>query len=192
MSLQILLIQVTENRWKPLPTPMKCPQGVLVGDSFYVGGGYTNSLKTDSTIYSYQLSSCSWVSLPTPPDSPKCSTLAKFENKLVLVGGRVLKPRHDGNSGTQLVYSKEVIMWDTEKKKWEVTASMKVARAFPVVVSHGGHILVGGGKHQQPIDLGTEILDPTTGKWTLGPDLPAVCNPKHSAVVEGKWYIYIG
>jgi len=170
---------------------MKFPQGVLVQDTLYVGGGFTNTLRTDSAIYSYQCSSNSWVSLPTPPSSPKCLTLVLFEKKLVIVGGRVLKPRLDGKSGNELVYTKEVAMWNIDKKRWEVTASMRVARALPVVISHGGYLLVGGGqnRYQYPIDHRTEILDPTKRKWMWGPDLPTLCNQKHSAVVGGKWYI---
>jgi len=182
-------VQVTDSDWKSLPIPMKLPQGVVIGDSLFIGGGYTKFLGDNFKLYMYKNSLGSWVSLPPPPYvTTKLSGLASFENKLVVMGGKEMRLT-PGDSGREYVHSNQVSTWNLEEECWESTLpAMSVGRVLPVVFAHGSYLIAGGG-HRGVLEPQVEILDSNTMQWKQGPDLPIQCHQKNSVVVQGTWYL---
>ena len=168
---------------------MKYPQGVLVRDSLFIGGGYTKSVENDTKIYMYKISLGSWVSLPPPPHTVKLSGFTTLGNKLVMLGGKETRRRSD-DPGNEYVYSNQVSLWNLEEECWESNTlpGMTAGRALPVVFTHANYLIAGGG-HRGVLENQVEILDISTMQWIQGPDLPIQCYQRNSTVVRGIWYL---
>ncbi len=166
---------------------MKAPQGVFIGDSLFIGSGYTSSLDGSTNIYTCTDSSDSWTTLPPLSRELKLPALTSLGNKLVILGGKEPKPNFWGSTCTN-----RVEVWDTEKRTWEESSMppMIAPRVSPVVVRHDSHIIVAGG-NPGVLDFRAELLDTSASpmRWLQCPNLPLQCNSKTSAVVGNRWYL---
>lgn len=177
------------NTLKSLPLPIKNPQGVVISNTLYVGGGFTTSASKDAEVFVYQDSTDSWTSLPHFEKRLKTSALTCIGNKLVLLGGKEDMPSSD--KGWGFATSNRVMVWDTEKNIWETPLpSMISPRVSPVVVSHNNYLIVAGGSPGN-LDYRAELIDTSasTPRWVYSSNLPLVCNQKTSTVVSNTWYL---
>ena len=159
---------------------MKNAQAVFFNGEVHIGGGYTGTHATDSTIYTYEPTFDLWGSLPVTTPC-KWFGLGVYNDQLVLVGGK------EGRGGSGR-YSNRIIVLDNGKWTRPVP-SMSAARLTPIVFNHGSYLIVAGGR-KGVLDYNVEILDGSTMQWwNYTPTLPLKCSPLTSLSQEGHWYL---
>ena len=110
-----------------------------------------------------------WDSM-TPLPSPRSShDVAILGHTLYVVGGWVLNG--DPESAT---FAHQALSLDlsTQQAKWQPIGQPFARRALTVAV-HGGKVYaIGGFDESSDPSLQVDVLDPATGKWSAGPELP--------------------
>ena len=163
-----------------LPVARKNAVGLYYKDKLLVAGGYTGRSQDDAAVHTYDPNFDIWSPLPSAP--LKWSSLAAFEDKVLLIGGKeVGKPRAG--------YTNQLAVLDEGQKEWRTFyPPMQFARMSPVVHTHNGYLIVAGGS-KGSLDYSFEIFDSRTRKWTVASPLPHKCFRNTSTIVDGVWYL---
>lgn len=177
-----------ENSWT---TMSSMPMGVAGAEAAVVNGKIYVIVSTVN--YEYDPATNTWATKqPMPTPRADGIAVAVFENKIYVVGGRII-----GGSTTGI---NEV--YDPATDLWETRTSMPTARqGLSANVANGKIYLIGGLIPNLP-DIPnantfhstniTEVYDPTTNSWTTAASIPTRLFTYASAVIDDKIYIISG
>ena len=95
---------------------------------------------------------------------------------IALTDGRILVTGGLGSYGMTLGDSPDSEVYDPDTEEWTLTGPMSVRRmSHTLTLLHDGRVLAVGGEDPQGSDYvlysTTEIFDPVTDTWSLGPEL---------------------
>jgi N-acetylneuraminic acid mutarotase len=109
-----------------------------------------------------------WQALPSLPEPRSSHAAVLFGGELYVLGGWTLAG--DRKSGA---FAERVLVLDLESQRYRTVAQPAQLRAAQAAVLDDKIALIGGidpsGKTLQSV----HVLDPRTGTWTLGPELPS-------------------
>jgi hypothetical protein len=159
-------------------------QAVWLGDTLYVGGGWTSQGRRDmARLYIQTPTTDTWSHINTPVYS---FALITYHSQLVLVGGREFVG--EGRDGP--VTNK---LWTlTEHDQWrETLPPMTTKRHSASAVEFADNILVAGGEDDKGRSV--DIVEVYNGHhWAEAQCLPKPCYDIKSAVLNGHWYMMGG
>lgn len=159
-------------------------QAVLLNDGRVLVGGGEGPWKVRSNVAEiYDPVSGTWSSAGATPWGWAYATLVVLKDGRVLLAGGV-----DSNA---TVYSSAAI-YDPDNNKWASISSMSGPRVagFPALLPDG-RVLVAGGGNQTVTINSTELYDAVTGKWTMGPNLPANIDAYKVVALSGGRILFI-
>ena len=188
MQVDILHPLASLKQWtecKKLPVGMESAQAVWLGDSLYVGGGYSvsESERYDARLYIFTPASDTWSKLDTPVYK---FALITYRSQLVMVGGRE--------------YIGEWELGPVTNKLWTLTGHDQWRETFPPMptkrysasaVEFAHNLFVAGGA-----DFNGRIIDivevQSGHHWAEVQCLPKPSYDMKSTVLNGHWYLIGG
>lgn len=150
----------------PLPAGRKTPVAAVVGGAVWVTGG-SHSISTWTGRFSARWESGG--SMPAALGEVAGGTIGK---NLYLVG--------EGNAAT-LALDLSTGTWRTGLSVRPFAGHHHAAEVVNGRLHLFGGLGAGAGKHQ--------IYDPSTNRWTLGPDMPFAAGSSSSSLIGGKVYV---
>ena len=132
----------------------------------------SNDTEPTSVTLLFDPSSGDWSGIDPPPDASNAALIALADGGAMLIGGAAfLGFDEDVDAG------RRVHRFDPGSARWAPASPMTTARFDPqVVVLADGRVLVAGGgttihDTQGAMVSSTEIYEPSTDRWTFGPDI---------------------
>ncbi|XP_064389656.1 serine/threonine-protein kinase Sgk1-like isoform X2 [Halichondria panicea] len=126
-------------------------QSVVIGDTVYVGGGWTDIDRDRCTVM--QLEQDQWTILPEY--TARCFAMTSLANRLVLVGGH--DPRYNQPTNQLAVFN---------SGRWtHPYPPMSIARYCSTAVSFNNNIIVAGGWIVAGRISSVEVLDVASRRW---------------------------
>lgn len=207
-----LLFQVApaaaeQARWrmaKPLPQPLGEIVGAVVGNKWYVMGGYDGlNVQPQGIVTEYDAASDNWTVKKNMLIPAHHAAAVELNGKIYVFGGFVGRP---GAKGWGPIAN--ALMYDPATDSWKELAPMPTPRGSANAVAVDGKIYVIGGAHANvPGKPGTEPLwvgvpqivtgaveeyDPATNSWRKRAPMPTGRNHFFAAAVDGKIYAING
>jgi N-acetylneuraminic acid mutarotase len=180
--------------WKEMQ-PMSTSRGGIIANIIngilYVIGGQDSSRKTVNINEAYDPKTDSWKERQAMPTSRHHIASSVVDGKVYVFGGRQTDKSPDINIDTNEAY-------DPQLDKWTSLKSMPTKRSGLSATSIGNEIYVFGGEHpfknDEPLKTfdNTEIYNPKTDTWTLGPPLPTARHGLAAVQVNGTIYTIAG
>ncbi|XP_064407543.1 mitogen-activated protein kinase kinase kinase kinase 4-like [Halichondria panicea] len=166
------------RRRKYMPIKMGTSvQSVVIGDTVYVGGGSADNDRDRCTVM--KLEQDQWTKLPGY--TTKWFAMTSLANRLVLVGGH--DPRNNKRTNQLAVF---------ESGKWtHPYLPMNIARSSSTVVSFNNHIIVAGGRNEEPTSS-VEVLDVASRRWYIAQSLPNPRSGLKSTLIGNTLYLMGG
>jgi len=165
------------RRWQSageLAVPRAGPTATLLTDGRVLAvGGWTGRQSPGAADSSLTTTAELWNPNSRKWDRTGDLLEGRYEHSATsLLDGRVLVA---GGTQSQDPYSSSSAeLGASATETWTSTAAMKTARRGHLAVRlDDGRVLVVGGKRGDVRLTSTEIWDPTTGEWQVGPDAPA-------------------
>ena len=130
--------------------------------------GEPEDLWSTSEVAAFDPAAGAWSELPPLPQGRSSHDAAVLGDLLVVVGGWTLSGPAPGTWATTSL----VLDLAAPRPEWRAIEQPFRARAL-AVATHGGRVYaIGGlGEDGEPVPT-VRILDPATGTWTEGPELP--------------------
>ena len=173
------LVLETEGTWEELMPGPRLQGTVLVSDgaSIYRVGGMTASnataaepevLRSSRSAARYDVSAGRWDPLPDLPAGRSSHDAVVAGRTLYVVGGWELRGRDQ-----ERVWADTILALDLDSATgWrEIPAPFK-RRALAAGTAGGRIYALGGLRPADGAALRVDVLDPATGEWSAGPDLP--------------------
>ena len=155
-------------------------QSVVIGDTVYVGGGYSRNRARNRTCDMctvMKLEQDQWTKLPEY--TAKYFAMTSLKNRLVLVGGDDLKNNKQTN---QLAVF--------ESGEWtHPYPPMNIARSSSTAVSFNNHIIVVGGVDDEGPTSSVEVLDVASRRWYIAQSLPNPRSRLKSTLIGNTLYL---
>ena len=158
------IYNIDTNTWTtgaPMPQALAQMATVLWNGVIYIAGG-NNSTSRVSTLYAYDIASNTWTTDLAP--MPQAVTLAGFgviDGRLYVAGG-----------STDAGYSDTLYVYDIATHSWSTEASLRQPIARPGSSVLNGLLYLYGGRLSDltPTTI-TQIYDPSSHAWKIGPDM---------------------
>ena len=173
------LVLETAGTWEELMPGPRLQGTVLVSDgaSIYRVGGMTASnataaepevLRSSRSAARYDVSAGRWDPLPDLPAGRSSHDAVVAGRTLYVVGGWELRGRDQ-----ERVWADTILALDLDSATWwrEIPAPFK-RRALAAGTAGGRIYALGGLRPADGAALRVDVLDPATGEWSAGPDLP--------------------
>ena len=164
-----------------MPVKMGKPDGVVMGEKIYIGGGVTENVEDNHQVFQYDPSRDEWSRLP------RCKVtlfaMAQFMGTLITVGGMM-----------QAGVTGKVYHFKEESQKWqEFLKPMPTGRCFTSVATTQSAIVASGGatgiSDNKPVSCATvEVYSSETSQWHTADPLPVPCGGMTSATIADTWY----
>lgn len=185
--------------WEPLPggPPSQGLALVAHGGKLYRIGGMQPRNKPGDKADNHSLADCAcfdpnvgkWMPMPDLPAPRSSHDAVVIGDKIVVVGGWNLK-----GAGTKSVWHSDALVLDLGKSplQWQSIKQPFQRRALAAAAHDGKVYVIGGMTEETKTVLTTSILDPATGDWTTGPDIPS---PRRNGfapgacALDGKLYV---
>jgi len=179
--------------WKnlpPLPTPRTEVTSTVVGNDFYVLGGFEDPGVSSNKVEIFNAANDSWRRGPSLPTPLHHSVAVTLNGKIYVIGGYL-----EGWIPVDTVY-----IYDPKDGEWVEGPRLPRAKAaFTAQVVDGKIYTVGGastrvegGRRVDEVLGVNEYLDPATNTWHIAAQMPTIREHLASAVVDGKIYIIGG
>ncbi len=153
-------------------------QSVVIGDTVYVGGGWTDIDRDRCTVM--QLEQDQWTILPEY--TARCFAMTSLANRLVLVGGH--DPRYNQPTNQLAVFN---------SGRWtHPYPPMSIARYCSTAVSFNNNIIVAGGWIVAGRISSVEVLDVASRRWYIAQSLPNARNDMKSTLIGNTLYLMGG
>ena len=155
-------------------------QSVVIGDTVYVGGGWTDIDRDRCTVM--QLEQDQWTILPEY--TARCFAMTSLANRLVLVGGH--DPRNNKCTNQLAVF---------ESGEWtHPYPPMNIARSSSTAASFNNHIIVAGngGIDDKESTSSVEVLDVASRRWYIAQSLPKPLSYLKSTLIGNTLYLMGG
>lgn len=165
--------------WENLPISRDLQGVALVSDGKYLyrtGGMYASNPRGESSKL-HSVADCerfdpetkTWKSLPKMPAPRSTHDSFVIGRKLFVAGGWDLQ----GSSDESDFHNQMLILdLDHTEKGWQEVEQPFERRALSVAESGGKLYVLGGLQSDTTISHQVDIFDPSTGKWSKGPDIP--------------------
>ncbi|WP_337032512.1 Kelch repeat-containing protein [Paenibacillus illinoisensis] len=174
-----------------LPSPRSGAALVSYDGAIYAFGGSSGSSETytstkNNNTYKYSPKSNEWTEMSPMPSKRAAAEAIEVGGKIYVIGGYY-------DSGSTLVMSKAVEIYDPKTDTWTTTTNMLTAKAWPAVSYINGFIYVfGGGSSPGVASNVVEKYDVTTGQWTKLKNAPQSLSASRATEVNGKIYLMGG
>jgi N-acetylneuraminic acid mutarotase len=109
-----------------------------------------------------------WSPIPALPEPRSSHDVAIVGDKLFVIGGWNMR----GEAGNDWLKNALYMDLATSTKEWNSIEQPFERRALIVAVHQGKIYVLGGFDEADEPSLKVDILDPSSGKWTSGPNLP--------------------
>ncbi len=153
-------------------------QSVVIGDTVYVGGGWTDIDRDRCTVM--QLEQDQWTILPEY--TARCFAMTSLANRLVLVGGH--DPRYNQPTNQLAVFN---------SGRWtHPYPPMSIARYCSTAVSFNNNIIVAGGWIVAGRISSVEVLDVASRRWYIAQSLPKPLSYLKSTLIGNTLYLMGG
>ncbi|MCI8979548.1 MAG: hypothetical protein HFE52_02645, partial [Clostridia bacterium] len=152
----------------------------VIGNKIYA---FETSVSQSAAVYDIEKNT--WTRLTNIPKKyDDMDVVAAPNNKIYLMGGYTI-------SGSDVIPSRSVYIYDTVSSKWSSGASMQSGRSGFKPIVYNGKIYVAGAilnKEEGPL---LEIYDIANNKWTTGAEDEAL-GGNYSAILIGDNIYYMG
>ena len=152
----------------------------VIGNKIYA---FETSVSQSAAVYDIEKNT--WTRLTNIPKKyDDMDVVAAPNNKIYLMGGYTI-------SGSDVIPSRSVYIYDTVSSKWSNGASMQSGRSGFKPIVYNGKIYVAGAilnKEEGPL---LEIYDIANNKWTTGAEDEAL-GGNYSAILIGDNIYYMG
>jgi len=166
----------------PLPKPLHHVAAVVIDNTTYVIGGYTDDWTPVNTLYSLNINTNEWEEKTPMPTARGALEAGVINGKIYAVGGKA-----DKILGT-------LEMYDPATDSWETLAPMPTPRDHLASGVVNNKLYVIGGRKGtigSNLDINEEY-DPTTNIWTTKAPMPTARGGIDGAVFKDKIYIFGG
>jgi N-acetylneuraminic acid mutarotase len=166
--------------WEPLPSGPGL-QGLAVvahqGKVYRIAGmqprnqpGEPTDNHSVATCARFDPAAGKWEPLPDLPEARSSHDAVVVGDKIVVVGGWKLN-----GAGKTSEWHSDALLLDLGKAplEWQSIKQPFRRRALAAAAHDGKVYVLGGMTDESKTVLTTSILDPNTGAWTTGPDLPS-------------------
>ncbi|XP_064407558.1 uncharacterized protein LOC135352317 [Halichondria panicea] len=166
------------RRGKDMPIKMGISvQSVVIGDTVYVGGGFADNDRDRCTVM--KLEQDQWTKLPEY--TAMYFAMTSLANRLVLVGG--YDPSNKKRTNQLAVFG---------SGEWtHPYPPMNIARNSSTAVSFNNHIIVAGGRNEEPTSS-VEVLDVASRRWYIAQSLPNQRSVLKSTLIGNTLYLLGG
>ena len=152
-------------------------QSVVIGDTVYVGGGFADNDRDRCTVM--KLEQDQWTKLPEY--TAMYFAMTSLANRLVLVGG--YDPSNKKRTNQLAVFG---------SGEWtHPYPPMNIARNSSTAVSFNNHIIVAGGRNEEPTSS-VEVLDVASRRWYIAQSLPNQRSVLKSTLIGNTLYLLGG
>jgi len=165
-----------------LPVPLHHVAAVVINDTIYVVGGYTDDWKSMKTVYALDLKTNQWVEKAPMPTARGALEVGVIDGKIYAIGGKA-----DKVLGT-------LEMYDPITNTWETLAPMPTSRDhLSAGVVNNKLYVIGGRKGTIGSNLDVnEEYDPLTNSWSTKAPIPTARGGIDAAVFKDKIYVFGG
>jgi len=181
VSNQFLRLKISEPReWEALEGRTGLQGLAMVahrGMIYRIGGmqprnapGEKSDNASVASVDRYDPKAKKWESLPPMPEGRSSHDAVVLGEKLYVVGGWQMM-----GAGKQAVWQRNALVMDLAqaKLKWESIPQPFQRRALTAASFRGKLYVLCGLTSDGELDRSVDILDPATGKWSSGPEVPA-------------------
>ena len=151
--------------WSPiadLPHGRQNAAGAFIGDTFYVTGGWNESVRATGSTVAYDRKTDSWQPRADGPVAAAAAGRAVLDGKLYLVGGC-----------TNACGMTEVRRYDPATDAWQSLADYPEPTAHLACGALAQKLVCAGGTSRGTVSKHTYSFDPQTNTWTRKADLPS-------------------
>lgn len=147
-----------------IPCPLVFAACVADQERMFVTGGFSAKALV-SELWSFDLQTRRWTACAPMRQRRYSHRMALLGRQLIVVGGM-------NTVGSELVRLNHVESYSLDQDRWTDLAPMMQRRFEFAMEVFGGRLWVCGGRDQLHSLSSTEIFDPATALWSVGPDIP--------------------
>jgi len=166
----------------PIPEPVDHAGAAALGSHIYVAGGRIENLVTNK-VWRYDVSTDSWVELPSMPVPRYAAVVQAFGEKLYVIGGAV----SHGND------ERSIEVYDIAHGRWSlIENALTYGRTAMGSALIDDKIALLGGRDDEERNLTScDLFDPLRNRWTLCSPLRTPRSDFGLSVVAGR-FIAVG